>query len=126
MFRVGDRPAGIFMGHPSDWTTYYIRSAALLPEFRDRRMMSQHVARLVEPLRAVGIERVEAECSPANVPVVRLLTTLGYVVTATTNSERWGVLLRFTKFLTDDAKAVFMRQYTAMPIAQRVSSKPNA
>jgi len=124
--RVEDRTAGVVMGHPSDWTSYYVRSAAVLPEFRDRRVLTQFAERLYEPLRSVGVERLEAECSPANLPMSRLLTGQGYVVTASVNSERWGVMLRYTKFLLEDAKAAFMHQYTAMPFAQRVSSNRNA
>ena len=126
MLRVDDRNAGIVMGHPTDWTSYYVRSAAVLPEFRDRRVLTQFGARLFDPLREVGAERVEAECSPANLPMARLLTGQGYIVTASVNSERWGVMLRYTKFLAADAQAAFMRQYTAMPFAQRAQSKPNA
>ena len=119
LFRVDHHVAGVLMGHPTDWTTYYIRSAALLPEYRERRVLTRFLERLDQPLRAAGIERVEAECSPANVPVVRLLTAQGYVATASMSSERWGLMLRYTKFLSEDARAAFMRQYTAMPFAER-------
>jgi hypothetical protein len=119
VFRVDEVVAGVLMGHPTDWTTYYIRSAALLPEYRERRVLTQFLDRLDQPLRAAGVERVEAECSPANVPVVRLLTARGYVATASMNTERWGLMLRYTKFLSEDASAAFMRQYTAMPFSKR-------
>jgi hypothetical protein len=119
ILRVGQRDAGIVLGHPSDWTTYYVRSAALLPAFRDRHLLTQFSERLYEPLRASGVERIEAECSPANVPMARLLTGQGYMVTGSVTSERWGVVLRYTKFLSEDAGAAFMRQYTAMPFAKR-------
>jgi hypothetical protein len=119
LFRVDQHAAGVLMGHPTDWTSYYIRSAALLPEYRERRVLTRFLERLDQPLRAAGIERVEAECSPANVPVVRLLTAQGYVATASMSSERWGLMLRYTKFLSEDARAAFMRQYTAMPFAKR-------
>jgi hypothetical protein len=126
MLRVGDDNAGIVMGHPTDWTSYYVRSAAVLPAFRDRRVLTQFGERLFEPLRSVGVERIEAETSPANVPMGRLLSGQGYMVTASVTSERWGVMLRYTKFLAPEAQAAFMRQYTAMPFAQRAQSKPNA
>jgi hypothetical protein len=119
LFRVDHQVAGILMGHPTDWTTYYIRSAALLPEYRERRVLTRFLERLDGPLRAAGVERVEAECSPANVPVVRLLTAQGYVATASVSSERWGLMLRYTKFLSEEASAAFIRQYTAMPFAKR-------
>jgi len=126
MLRVGDQDAGIVFGHPTDWTSYYVRSAAVVPAFRDRRVLTQFGERLFEPLRSVGVERIEAESSPANVPMARLLTGQGYIVTASVNSERWGVMLRYTKFLVAEAQAAFMRQYTAMPFAQRAQSKPIA
>lgn len=124
--RVEDRTAGVVMGHPSDWNSYYVRSAAMLPEFRERRVMTQFSERLYEPLRAAGVERLEAECSPANTPMARILNGQGFLVTATINSERWGVMLRYTKFLLEDAQAAFMRQYTAMPISKRLATKPQA
>lgn len=122
MLRVGDRDAGLVMGHPSDWSSYYVRSAAVLPEFRERRVLTQFAERLYEPLRAMGVERIEAESSPANVPMARLLTGQGYMVTAQVNSERFGLMLRYTKFLLGDAQAAFMRQYTAMPFSPRSRS----
>jgi hypothetical protein len=124
LFRVDGHVAGVLMGHPTDWTTYYLRSAAILPEYRERRILTQFFEGLVAPLRAVGVERLETECSPANVPVVRLLTAQGYLATASVSSERWGLMLRYTKFLSEDASAAFMRQYTAMPIAKRRQHNP--
>ena len=123
ILRVGERDAGIVVGHPSDWTTYYVRSAALLPAFRERHLLTQFSERLYAPLRTSGVERIEAECSPANVPMARLLTGQGYLVTGSVTSERWGVVLRYTKFLSEDASAAFMRQYTAMPFSKRQEDK---
>lgn len=121
-FRVEDQTAGVFMAHPSDWSTYYLRSTAILPRYRERRLMTRFFEKLVEPLRAAGVERIETETSPANTPIVRMLTGQGYMVTGSCSSERWGQLLRYTKFLSDDAQAVFMRQYTAMTFGKRLDS----
>ena len=41
LFRAEGRTVGIFMSHPSDWSTYYMRTAALLPEYRGRHLVSR-------------------------------------------------------------------------------------
>jgi RimJ/RimL family protein N-acetyltransferase len=119
LFRVEGEVAGVFMAHPCDWNSYYLRSTGILPRYRERGLMSQFFDRLDEPLRAVGVERIEAEVSPANTPIIRVLAGHGYIVTGQVASERWGLLLRYTKFLSQGASAVFRRQYTAMKIAKR-------
>lgn len=107
----GTRTVGLLIGHPLDWSTYYWRSVALLPEYRSRHALAQLMELTYEPLARVGIERVEGECSPTNAPMMRTLVKLGFVVTSTANSERWGATVRFTKFLREEAEEVFGRQF---------------
>jgi RimJ/RimL family protein N-acetyltransferase len=119
LFRVEGEVAGVFMAHPWDWTSYYLRSTGILQQYRERGLMTQFFARLEEPLREAGVERIEAEVSPVNTPIIRVLTGHGYIVTGQVASERWGLLLRYTKFLSEGASAVFRRQYTAMKVSRR-------
>ncbi len=119
LFRVSGEVAGVFMAHPWDWSSYYLRSTGILPQYRERGLMTQFFDRLEEPLQTVGVERIEAEVSPANAPIIRVLAGHGYIVTGQVASERWGLMLRYTKFLSQGASAVFRRQYTAMQIAKR-------
>lgn len=116
LYRDGARVVGIWMAHPADWTTYYVRSAAFLPEYRDKRVMSQFLERVYAPLAALGIERLECECSPANVPMMKLMASLGWIAVSTANSERWGATIRFAKFLRSEAEGVFTRQFCAMAV----------
>lgn len=119
LFRVDGEVAGVAMTHPWDWTTYYLRSTGILPQYRERRVITQFIERIEKPLRAAGVERIESEVSPANAPMIRAFANLGYIVTGQVATERWGLLLRYTKFISDDASAVFRRQYTAMKISKR-------
>ena len=64
---------------------------------------------------SVGVKRVEVDTSVANVPMIRLLLTAGYAVAGTTNSARWGAIVRFTKHLDDAEKEIFARQYLCVP-----------
>jgi hypothetical protein len=111
------------MGHPTDWSTYYVRSMAFLPECRERGWADQFVKGICEPLRKAGCLRWECECSPANLAVMRLLTSNGHLQTGMLTSERWGQVLRFTKYLRDDAEQAFRRQFIYVPAFGR-DAKP--
>lgn len=113
-FRDAKKPVGILLGHPVDWSTYYFRSVALLPEVRDRGLLGRALSRAHDTLRSCGVDRAEGECSPSNAPMMRALAKLGYLVTATVNSERWGAMVRFTKHLHPEAEEVFLRQFCAV------------
>ncbi len=114
VFRDGARIVGVMMGHPVDWSTYYWRTIALLPEMQERRIATRVLELTDAPLRAAGVARLEGECLPGNLRMVKMLTGQGYLVTSTVASERFGVLLRLTKFLVPEARAVFDRQFSSM------------
>jgi RimJ/RimL family protein N-acetyltransferase len=105
---------GLLIGHPQDWSTYYMRGVAILPAFRKRHLLTRIVEWADGPLRAAGVDRIEGECSPANVAMIKMLVGLGYVATGTSSSERWGTLLRYSKFLREEAEEIFARQFCGM------------
>ena len=115
VFRADGQVFGIMIAHPLDWSTYYVRTTAFLPEHRNKHVMTAFVQRLYAPLIAAGVSRIEAETAPSNLPVQRILSRLEWMVTGTVNSERWGTMLRFTKFLSEDANDAFLRQYCVTP-----------
>ncbi len=119
LLRDAERTVGLFAGHPSDWSTYYLRTTAILPEYRERRLLTRLFEQLWGPLARAGVERVEADVSPANVPINRTLLGQGFLVTSTANSERWGACLRMTKFLSQEASRVYMRQFCCVPTYDR-------
>ncbi|HEY4117201.1 MAG TPA: GNAT family N-acetyltransferase [Byssovorax sp.] len=107
---------GVFMGHPLDWSSYYMRSAALLPQYRDRRVLTRLVEAMYAPLRAAGVERMEGDVAPTNLPMMKMLTGLGWIPGGTLNSERWGSTVRFVKYLREEAEDVFARQFCGMRV----------
>lgn len=115
MFRAERRIIGIMIAHPTDWSTYYLRSSAFVPEYRNRHMLTRFVESLFEPLAAVGVARMETETAPTNLAVQRVMITGGWMITGTSSSERWGTLLRATKFLSEEARAAFSHQFCLTP-----------
>ena len=116
VFRAEGRTIGVFMSHPSDWSTYYMRTAALLPEYRGRHLVSRFMERICDPLRDAGVIRLEGEVTPSNAPMMKLHVGQGFLATSTVTSERWGLAVRFTKFLREDAEAFFLRQFCALAV----------
>lgn len=124
VFRADGRIAGIAAGHPTDWSTYYMRTFALLPEFRERRFASAFGEHMSRALREAGVARLEAETSVANVAMSRLLASQGFLISSMLASERWGVMLRFTKYLDGEAESVFRRQFVNVPAYGKRVSEP--
>jgi GNAT superfamily N-acetyltransferase len=113
LIRSEGHTVGDLVAHPSDWSTYYLRSLALLPEHRGLATAPLLFKRLAPILADAGVERIEADVSPVDTMNVLAQTRLGFVATGTCNTDRWGALVRMTKFLHADAESVFNRQFCA-------------
>jgi len=123
LLRASGETVGLVMGHPSDWSTYYMRSVALLAEYRARGVFPRFLEHFYGPVRDAGVERIEADASPSNQAVIRLHLSQGSIVTATGSSERWGAFVRFTKFLNQEPHDVFHRQFCSMPVRNGLPPK---
>lgn len=124
LFRASDKVVGIFIGHPTDWATYYLRTTAILPEHRGHGLFGKFVEALSRRLRDCGVQRIEFDTTPANVAINRVMMGLGAIVTGTLNTERWGALLRQTIHLEPEAAEVFERQFMAVPDFGRRNNNP--
>jgi GNAT superfamily N-acetyltransferase len=111
VFREGGRTIGVLVGQPADWSTYYWRTVAFLPAHQGRGLLAAALERTDAVMREAGVERVEGDAAPVNYRQVRLLHRLGYCVTGSVNSERWGTLLRLTKFLAPRGRATFASRF---------------
>jgi GNAT superfamily N-acetyltransferase len=109
--RDGEKLVGLEIAHPTDWSTYYLRSHALLPAYRGRGIMAELMKRRVAVLASVGVQRMEGDVVPANVAQMIAHTRIGGVVTGTLNSDRWGTVIRLTKYIDPDADEVFRKQF---------------
>lgn len=110
-FKQLGRTIALLIGNPVDWSTYYFRSAAMLPEYQGKQLFREFVPLLFECLKNSGVERVQADTSPSNLAMMRLLTALGFNVTGTILSERWGAQVQLTKFLEENSETVFLQQF---------------
>lgn len=121
-FSIYDERQGIMVGavigQTTDWSTYYIRYVLLTKRSRGAGIFQGFIGFLSFALAAKGIERLEIEISPLNTVQLHLLNKLGFCVSSTSVTDRWGYLLRFTKFFTKEAQLIFMNQFCAGPINQ--------
>jgi ribosomal protein S18 acetylase RimI-like enzyme len=112
--RHDGRTVGVMVGAPEDWSSFYVRIFAILPEYQ-RPGLTRRFTRecLFEPLAEHGVERVVAETWPTNIAMSHCFTELRFHVTGHQLSERWGALVRYTKFLDPAREAAFQRRFAA-------------
>lgn len=108
----GHQMVGLFIGTPVDWSTYYLRYLALLPGFTGFDVGYRLLEWINLQLAQSGhIGRIETEASPLNGWSVPTFTRLGFHITGTNLTDRWGAALRFTKFVDPQAKQIFRNQF---------------
>lgn len=112
-FKDGEKTIGLLIGTPVDWSTYYIRSAAVLPEYSGRRTIQDLLPVMFGVLRVAGIERVEADTQPSNLATMHILNRLHFNVTGTSLSDRWGAQVHLTLFLNEVCENVFLSRFCA-------------
>jgi ribosomal protein S18 acetylase RimI-like enzyme len=110
-FRRHQQTVGLMIGTPVDWSTYYVRSSAVLKAYQGLHLVQRLFRALSGWLEAAGVTRVETDTAPSNLASIQILTRARFNFTGTVLSERWGVNVRFTKFLDQAAENVFLRQY---------------
>lgn len=124
-FKQASRTIGLAVCTPLDWSTYYVRSAALLPEHQGSQAIQHFFSRLVfGVLREAGVERVELDVAPSNLAMMHVVTRLRFNATGTLLSERWGAHVHFTKFLSRDSESTFIEQFCSGPRYQLRGAQP--
>jgi ribosomal protein S18 acetylase RimI-like enzyme len=122
--RDQDRTVGAIVGAPEDWSTYYVRIFAIAEECQHRGIIRKLVREcLFQPLAMYGVQRIAAETSPANRAMCRLFSELEFHATGHQLSDRWGALVRYTRFLDRSCEAVFLGQFSGTAPARSIGSK---
>jgi len=113
VFRAEGNVVGVSFSHPTDWSSYYLRSTAFLKSWQGRHGMRRMIDRLSGPLRGVGCDRIECEVSPTNAVIMRMLIGEGWIATGNVHTERFGALVRMTRFLRPEPADVFAERFGA-------------
>ena len=107
--RHHERTVAVIIGEPDDWSSYYIRALAVAHSYQHPALVRRFIHEcLDELLTSQRVERVLADTSPANIAMATLLTEFRFHVTGHQLSERWGPLIRFTRFLDPDRESAFL------------------
>ncbi len=106
---------GVFIGAPEDWSSYYIRTFAVVQAYQRPALIRRFGRECVfGPLAEHYVERVVADTSPANLAMSRCFTELRFHVTGHQLSDRWGPLVRYTRFLDPACEAAFLRRFAGI------------
>jgi len=108
-FTRENQVVGLLVCDPLDWSTYYVRSAAILPEHQGRQLVQRFFSAFAfDRLARAGVARVDIDISPSNLAMHHIATRLRFNPTGTLLTDRWGALTRFTKFLSTDEEQIFV------------------
>jgi hypothetical protein len=113
--RHQDRTIGVFVGAPEDWSSYYIRVFAVTQPYQRPALTRGFLRHVFDVLARHHVERASGDGSPANFAMARCVAELHFHVTGHQLSERWGPLVRYTKFLDPACEAAFMRRFAGIP-----------
>lgn len=102
---------GINVCGPSDWSSYYLRHSSVLPEAQGNMALSGFIQFIIDKMEQLGVKRLQAETSPANLPIIQILTRLRFNLAGMQLTERWGAIMLLTKFLDKKNEGVFLDQF---------------
>lgn len=111
-YRLDGELIGVTLSEPLDWNSYHVRHHSVLEKFQGLGITQGFLNEVVIPeLKKLNVKRIQIETSPANLPVIQILTRLRFNITGTVLSERWGANLCMTKFLDPRNESVFLEQF---------------
>ncbi|HKP61520.1 MAG TPA: hypothetical protein VJV78_32545 [Polyangiales bacterium] len=113
--RHDERTVGVLIGAPEDWSSYYVRIFAILQAYQRPALRRRFIREcLFEPLIAHQVERIVADTSPMNLGMAVVFNELHFHVTGHQLSDRWGPLVRYTKFIDPACEAAFNRRFAGI------------
>lgn len=110
-FQVRGECVGVFIGTVTDWSSYYLRYCAILPEHQGQGFFQEMVKHLLATLELYGVQRVEGDVSPSNLVNIHIFNKLQFNVTGLRLTDRWGAMIHFCKFLNRSPENLFLDQF---------------
>ncbi len=124
VFKKNGSIVGTFVGNPSDWSSYYLRNIAILPEHQGKKIHQTFLDHFIALISSY-VDRVEAEVSPSNLAQVHTLNKEGFNIVGLQLSERWGSNVRMTKFVNRNHQKVFLSQFCTGVKPQLAQQQPD-
>ncbi|MBF0313738.1 MAG: GNAT family N-acetyltransferase [Oligoflexia bacterium] len=111
VFTYRDEIIGYLSGNVYDWGSYYLRYCLIEKAHRGKNLFEAAAKRVIEILEQHQVERIEAHISVNNQKQMIRLCRMGFSVSGTVATDRWGVLTSLTKFNNNKANEVFNTQF---------------
>lgn len=120
-FKMNGVIVGFFMGEVMDWSTYYIRYIIIAKNHRSNNLTTLFFQELEKIMSEYELDKICLDVSSAHVSHVSRMSQIGYVCNGNMLSERFGSIIRLTKYIKEESWTVFNKSFTQMfyPIKQR-------
>jgi GNAT superfamily N-acetyltransferase len=107
LFTFKGEPVGWSTGETADFMTYYMRNSGIIPEHQNKKLYSQFLAHFADYIKEIGYERLTSQHKADNSEILITKLKAGFVISGMDFDERWGALVRVTKFLHADRESAF-------------------
>ncbi len=112
LFQKDGNVIGVVMGNPIDWCSYYIRYCAFEEKFQKLGIVQHSFPVLIQSISSMGFQQIEIDVSPSNHPQIQVMNRTGFIISGQMNSEKWGSLIRFTKYIDTQRQKTFLSIFT--------------
>lgn len=111
IFKDGNKKIGWFAGYLEDFETFYLRNVALLPKWQNKGIYSKFQEALIEYVKKLGYQKISCHEKATNLYMLRLQMKFGFFIVGHENHDRWGNLLRLTKFLNKKREKNYIENF---------------
>lgn len=98
---------GHFSGETEDFSTFYLRNAGLIKEYRNQKISSDFMKQYLDYLFQLGYSRVTSQHHGNNTIVLIMMLKLGFHISGFEAREEWGFLVKCTKLLLQERELLF-------------------
>ncbi len=110
-FKYKNEIVGVVVCEAGDWSSYYLRYIYIDKNHRSNKLTIEFVNAIESVLRNYKVDKVICDVSTGNLSQLSRMSDLSFICTGNMLSERFGAMIKMTKFLDEKSLHVFTSHF---------------